>query len=374
MERKRQGAVLELITTEQAYIDDMVTVHKVFEEPLLESQVLSPQDVQKIFVNWREIIDCNFMFLRALQVRRDMSDGGVIRMIGDILCENLPCMTAYIRFCSRQLSAATFLQQVTKESPEFLNIVKQCQSDPRINGMPLSSFLIKPMQRITKYPLLIKKILDYTPDNHPDRQNLQEALAKAEEFCTQVNEGVREKENSDRLEWLQRCVQCDGLGEELVFNSMTNSLGPRKFLQYGVLHKAKSGKELVGFLMNDFLLLAQPPKSIGNIFSFEKYANTTFKLYKKPLFLNEIVVSQESGQLKNTSGSSEGNENESVELLRLLHLQGDRRKTCYNLLAPSVKERNQWYKCLEQACSEFLENEKCHLQRQQSKVTIVDYL
>jgi hypothetical protein len=29
MERKRQGAVLELITTEQTYIDDMVTVHKV---------------------------------------------------------------------------------------------------------------------------------------------------------------------------------------------------------------------------------------------------------------------------------------------------------------------------------------------------------
>ena len=52
-----------------------------------------------------------------------------------------------------------------------------------------------------------------------------------------VNEGVREKENSDRLEWLQRCVQCDGLDEELVFNSMTNSLGPRKFLHFGVLHK-----------------------------------------------------------------------------------------------------------------------------------------
>jgi hypothetical protein len=55
-------------------------------------------------------------------------------------------------------------------------------------------------------------------------------------FC-KVNEGVREKENSDRLEWLQRCVQCDGLEEELVFNSMTNSLGPRKLLHFGVLHK-----------------------------------------------------------------------------------------------------------------------------------------
>lgn len=54
-----------------------------------------------------------------------------------------------------------------------------------------------------------------------------------------VNEGVREKENSDRLEWLQRCVQCDGLEEELVFNSMTNALGPRKFLHFGVLHKVR---------------------------------------------------------------------------------------------------------------------------------------
>jgi hypothetical protein len=51
---------------------------------------------------------------------------------------------------------------------------------------------------------------------------------------------VREKENSDRLEWLQRCVQCEGLEEELVFNSMTNSLGPRKFLHFGVLHKVCS--------------------------------------------------------------------------------------------------------------------------------------
>ena len=47
------------------------------------------------------------------------------------------------------------------------------------------------------------------------------------------------------------------------------------------MFQAKSGKELVGYLMNDFLLLAQPPKPIGNVFSFEKHANTTFKLYKK---------------------------------------------------------------------------------------------
>lgn len=56
-------------------------------------------------------------------------------------------------------------------------------------------------------------------------------------FRVQVNEGVREKENSDRLEWLQTHVACDGLEEQLIFNSLTNSLGPRKLLHFGILHK-----------------------------------------------------------------------------------------------------------------------------------------
>jgi hypothetical protein len=46
------------------YTEVLTILWQVFEKPLLECQILSPQDVQKIFVNWREIIDCNYMFLR----------------------------------------------------------------------------------------------------------------------------------------------------------------------------------------------------------------------------------------------------------------------------------------------------------------------
>ena len=59
----------------------------------------------------------------------------------------------------------------------------------------------------------IGQILSYTPADHPDHQNLVDALNKANETCSQVNEGVREKENSDKLEWLQTHIQCDGLPE-----------------------------------------------------------------------------------------------------------------------------------------------------------------
>ncbi|XP_043682777.1 intersectin-1 isoform X2 [Vespula pensylvanica] len=365
MERKRQEYIKELITTEQAYIEDMRLVHEVFEKPLIESLVLTLDEVDKIFVNWRDIIACNDNFLRTLRIRRENSEGGIVRMIGDILCENIPRMSAYIRFCSCQISAAVYLQRLTETLPEFVEVAHVCQQDPRTKGMPLSSFLIKPMQRITKYPLIINKILEHTPHDHPDRQYLQEALAKAEEFCTQVNEGVREKENSDRLEWLQNHVVCDGLEEPLVFNSLTNSLGPRKLLHYGILHKAKSGKELVSFLTNDFLLFAQPTKSLpsGQQFSFERNEHQRFKMYRKPIFLNELSLLSDLDTSGSGSGSINGFE-VSDNTSKTLRLRDSKKPII--LVAPSASECSLWMKRITEARKTFMENEKTRLQRQRS--------
>ncbi|XP_025267864.1 intersectin-1 isoform X9 [Camponotus floridanus] len=362
MEKKRQEHIKELIVTEQAYIEDMRLVHEVFEKPLIESLVMSVDEIEKIFINWRDIIACNDNFLRTLRIRRDNSYNGVVRMIGDILCENIPRMSAYIRFCSCQISAAMYLQRLTETLPEFVRVAQTCQQDPRTKGMPLSSFLIKPMQRITKYPLIIGKILEYTPIDHPDRQYLQEALAKSEEFCIQVNEGVREKENSDRLEWLQTHVICDGLEEQLVFNSLTNSLGPRKLLHYGILHKSKSGKELVGFLTNDFLLFVQPMKFSLNCqqFSFERNEHQKFKMYRKPIFLNELSLLGENDGNSSLSGSDAADN--SSKILRLK----DQKKPII-LSASSANECSLWSKRIVEARRKFLENERNRLQRQRSK-------
>lgn len=64
----------------------------------------------------------------------------------------------------------------------------------------------------TTLPALLQ-ILENTPQSHVDHSSLKLALERAEELCSQVNEGVREKENSDRLEWIQAHVQCEGLAE-----------------------------------------------------------------------------------------------------------------------------------------------------------------
>lgn len=63
-------------------------------------------------------------------------------------------------------------------------------------------------------------------------------------------------------------------------------MGQRKFLHHGLLRKSKSGKEVVAFLLNDFLLLTLPNKPIGpgHQFSFDKHNDIKLKLYRKVFY------------------------------------------------------------------------------------------
>uniref|UniRef100_A0A8C5A0L9 Intersectin 1 (SH3 domain protein) n=1 Tax=Gadus morhua TaxID=8049 RepID=A0A8C5A0L9_GADMO len=345
MERKRQGYTHELIVTEENYVNDLQLVTEIFQKPLLECELVTEKEVAMIFVNWKELIMCNIKLLKALRVRKKMSgDRMPVKMIGDILTNQLPHMQPYIRFCSCQLNGATLIQQKTDDNPEVKDFLKRLAMDPRCKGMPLSSFLLKPMQRVTRYPLIIKNILENTPEPHPDHSHLKAALEKAEELCSQVNEGVREKENSDRLEWIQAHVQCEGLSEQLVFNSVTNCLGPRKFLHSGKLFKAKSSKELYGFLFNDFLLLTQVTKPLGFSASDKVFSSKThlqYRMYKTPIFLNEVLV-----KLPTDPSGDE-------PLFHISHI--DR---VYTLRAESINERTAWVQKIKAASELFIETEK----------------
>ncbi|XP_071368727.1 intersectin-2b [Centroberyx affinis] len=343
-ERKRQGYIHELIQTEERYVEDLQIVLEVFHKPMLESGRLTEAEMAMIFVNWKELIACNTKLLKALRVRKKTGGENMpVQVIGDILASELAHMQPYIRFCSCQINGAALLQTRTDNQPEFKDFLKKIATDYRCKGMPLSSFLLKPMQRITRYPLHIKNILECTAEGHVDRGPLKEGLERAEELCQQVNEGVREKENSDRLEWIQSHVQCEGVTENLVFNSLTNCLGPRKLLHSGKMYKAKSNKELWAFLFNDFLLLTHASKqfsSSGPDKLFSNKNNIQLKMYKPPVFLNEVLV-----KLPDPSSDE--------PVFHISHI--DR---VYILKTENINERTAWVQKIKAASEDFIETEK----------------
>uniref|UniRef100_A0A452EED6 Intersectin 2 n=1 Tax=Capra hircus TaxID=9925 RepID=A0A452EED6_CAPHI len=313
VERKRQGYIHELIETEERYVDDLQLVVEVFQKRITEPGFLTEGEMALIFVNWKELIMANTKLLKALRVRKKTGGEKMpVHMIGDILAAELSHMQAYIRFCSCQLNGAALLQQKTDEHADFKEFLKKLASDPRCKGMPLSSFLLKPMQRITRYPLLIRSV------------SVQ--WGEAPSVCGCKASGLS--------------GSC-----QLVFNSLTNCLGPRKLLHSGKLYKTKSNKELHGFLFNDFLLLTYMVKQFAVSSASEKLfsskSNAQFKMYKTPIFLNEALV-----KLPTDPSSDE-------PVFHISHI--DR---VYTLRTDNINERTAWVQKIKAASEQYIDTEK----------------
>jgi hypothetical protein len=63
----------------------------------------------------------------------------------------------YSEYCSNQVSATRLLDKLLEENQAFFNFHDVAQFDnPLCRKLDLASFLIIPMQRVCKYPLLLK--------------------------------------------------------------------------------------------------------------------------------------------------------------------------------------------------------------------------
>ncbi|CAF3898790.1 unnamed protein product [Adineta steineri] len=225
--------------------------------------------------------------------------------IGDVLCSYLPYMAdAYFQYCNRHSQANKYLQSKMTLNKEFSTYLKIFQY--KTGGLSLNGFLTKPIQRVTRYPLLIEKILKHTPINHPDYKFIQKAFDCARQLNERIDTQICEQENSLRLNWLQQHFifhtdedsSADGyIFDELVkFNSRTKYHTQRQLLLHGFIVKMPSGRELLVFLFNDFLLFATMKSSSSHWQSqlFERKSNLQLKLYRTPIFLTDIIIVNES--------------------------------------------------------------------------------
>ena len=71
--------------------------------------------------------------------------------------------------------------------------------------------LTDPVQRITRYPLLLRQILNYTGEDQ-DFQSIQNALNETENIVSAINESVREAEGAERLRVLSEDLWIGGEG------------------------------------------------------------------------------------------------------------------------------------------------------------------
>lgn len=140
-------------------------------------------------------------------------------------------------------------------------LVQECLEAPECRKFDLGTLLSTPMQRITRYPLLLKALLRHTPDSHPDYEHVSKAVSLLDSIVKLIEMRTRKTQDIQRLVevYAKLDYTSPALGEECQLLT-----GPdRTILREGILKMQRSGKKAVDthvFLFNDYLLLTVPTK------------------------------------------------------------------------------------------------------------------
>jgi len=122
----------------------------------------------------------------------------------------------------RTRHAANKKLEALQTSPAVREWLKECSdnSSDITNAWSLDALLVKPVQRITKYPLLLKELLDVTPESHPDSECLRKAAMEVTEVNVRINEVKKHTELVDQVFSRKR-------KESDVRNGLTKAFGRR---------------------------------------------------------------------------------------------------------------------------------------------------
>ncbi|KAF8874204.1 hypothetical protein CPB84DRAFT_1967046 [Gymnopilus junonius] len=258
-ERKRQEAIFELINTEAAYVRDLQLIVEVFYSSMMP--MLSPKEVTVVFANIEDLLLTNTVFVSSLE-ERQKDCRLYVDKIGDILLTHIPNMAVYTEYCVNQSTAIKVLKSLRDSNAELAAHLQRLRDEnPRVRNLDLSSYLLAPMQRVTRYPLLIKQIVHYT-EVGDEYDAIKTSCDMAEKILDHINETIREQEG---YETLKRISQDLWIGKgRLDLTAPTRFMGPRRLIREGSLMKAKSGRKLHAFLCSDILVLVD--ESLKNLY------------------------------------------------------------------------------------------------------------
>ncbi|TPX39828.1 hypothetical protein SeMB42_g06228 [Synchytrium endobioticum] len=248
-EVKRQMAIFELITTERDYVRDLGILIDVFMKQLAGRKLISAKNVEAVFSNLEQLLSVNQDLLKRLEERRAAYP--VIDKLGDIFVSMGEHFLVYTMYCGNQGSALSKMQSTIHSNKAVRAFLEEIYKLPILRNLDLGGFLIKPVQRLCKYPLLLKEIMKYTPETKADYAALKLALEKMQSVVSLVNEGAKDStpEGSKRILEIQAAFS-----EKMSIVTPTRCLVREDsvYLVYGDLKKPRRL-----FLFNDILILAR---------------------------------------------------------------------------------------------------------------------
>lgn len=198
----RAKAAAEILSTEQYYVECLLTIQKDYMDQFLNSLrnkdkdvTYTENDIKSLFsVNLSMIIPINCELQQSLEQK--MKTWNDQTSIGESFIKVAPFFKMYLDYSNNYTAANDLFKKLIKEE-KFTQKMNGFRENARVK-LQLEHLLIMPVQRIPRYILLLTELLKYTPQDHVDQANLNKALSLMQEVANHINNSMKRIDSYDK--------------------------------------------------------------------------------------------------------------------------------------------------------------------------------
>ncbi|KAM9311669.1 FYVE, RhoGEF and PH domain-containing protein 6 [Gastrophryne carolinensis] len=280
----------EIMSSEKVFVDVLKLLHIDFRNAVahasrnLGKPVIEDRILNQILYYLPQLYELNRDVLRELQER--MAQWSEHQKIADIFVKKGPYLKMYSTYIREFDRNVALLDEQCKKNPVFGGVVKDFETSPCCANLALKHYLLKPVQRIPQYRLLLTDYLQNLSEESSDYSDTQAALSVVIEVANHANDILKQGDNFQKLMQIQYSL-----------NGHHEIVQPgRVFLKEGTLMKLsrKVMQPRMFFLFNDALLYTTPVQSgmfkLNNMLSLAgmKVRKPTQEAYQNELNIESV--------------------------------------------------------------------------------------
>ncbi|XP_050001582.1 FYVE, RhoGEF and PH domain-containing protein 6 [Alexandromys fortis] len=318
MKSKVHHIAKEIMSSEKVFVDVLKLLHIDFRDAVahasrqLGKPVIEDRILNQILYYLPQLYELNRDLLKELEER--MLSWNEQPRIADIFVKKGPYLKMYSTYIKEFDKNIALLDEQCKKNPGFAAVVREFEMSPRCANLALKHYLLKPVQRIPQYRLLLTDYLKNLLEDSADHRDTHDALAVVIEVANHANDTMKQGDNFQKLMQIQYSLSGH---HEIVQPG-------RVFLKEGTLMKLsrKVMQPRMFFLFNDALLYTTPMQS--GMYKLNNMLSLAGMKVRKPTqeaYQNELKI-------------------ESVE-------------RSFILSASSATERDEWLEAISRAIDEY---------------------
>uniref|UniRef100_A0A2I3TM04 TIAM Rac1 associated GEF 1 n=1 Tax=Pan troglodytes TaxID=9598 RepID=A0A2I3TM04_PANTR len=194
---KLRKVICELLETERTYVKDLNCLMERYLKPLQKETFLTQDELDVLFGNLTEMVEFQVEFLKTLEdgvrlvpdlekLEKVDQFKKVLFSLGGSFLYYADRFKLYSAFCASHTKVPKVL--VKAKTDTAFKAFLDAQNPKQQHSSTLESYLIKPIQRILKYPLLLRELFALTDVESEEHYHLDVAIKTMNKVASHINE------------------------------------------------------------------------------------------------------------------------------------------------------------------------------------------